>query len=205
MRNILLLLVLLGTSAANAQSVSIRPFESSLGFAPQAPRPVDAQHPLFGRILLEDVQGMPTRVGSFLMPITRASEFNAALRSTLASANMLARSPGEARARLRVTWRRFDLPFRIGLTSRASVAVRYELSRIDNGQLIYAREIVTEMRARGGAGDARARGTGRAAILANIASLTLCLERAPFEPPSDRCYARPTGRFAAPITVVTYR
>lgn len=200
---IFLMLALAGTSAASAQSVSLRPFESRLGFVPQAPRAVDSQHPLFGRILLEDVQSMPRRVGSFLLPVTTSSEFNAAVRSTLASANMLARSASDARARLRVTWRQFDLPFRIGLSSRARVAVRYELSRIDNGQMIYSREIVTEAASRGGEASARARGTGRAAILTNIASMSICLEQAPFNPPSDACLVRPSGRFSAPITVVT--
>ncbi len=200
---LLLLLALAGTGAANAQRVSLHPFESNLGFAPQRPRAVDANHPLYGRILLEEVEAMPRRIGSFLLPVTNARELNEALRGTLASSNMLAGSAAAARARLRVTWRRFDLPFRIGFSSRATVAVHYQLSRIDTGQVIYAREIVTAAESRGGEASARARGTGRAAILTNLASLVLCLERAPFEPPSDACVVRPTGSFSAPITVVT--
>lgn len=201
MRHLLFLLLLAASPATAADRVSLRPFEGRMGFEPQALQPITSQHPLYGRILLEDVQAMPDRIGSFLMRVTSSSEFNQSLRSTLASANMLARSPAEARARLRVTWRRFHLPLQIGLTTRATAAVHYELSRIDNGQIIYSREIVTQAVGRGGNGAIRGQGTGRASILSNIASITHCLEQAPFTPPSDACILRPVGRFSAPIVV----
>lgn len=152
MRHLLLFLLLAASPATATQRVSLRPFEGSMGFEPRALQPITSQHPLYGRILLEDVRAMPDRIGSFLMRVTTSSEFNQSLHSTLASANMLARSPAEARARLRVTWRRFHLPLQIGLTTRATVAVHYELSRIDNGQVIYSREIVTQAVGRGGNG-----------------------------------------------------
>lgn len=201
---ILLMLLAAASPAVAGPRVSLLPFESGLGFAPARPQALQPDHPLFERVTVEPVQNMPGRIGSFLAPVTNPDEFNAALRQTLASANMLA-GPDTARARLRVTWRQFDLPFRIGLSSRAMVSVHYELSRIDNGQVIFEREIVTQAESRGGEASARARGTGRAAVLANIASLTLCLDKAAVQwAPSD-CALRPTGRFSAPITVVTRR
>ena len=158
---------------------------------------------MFHRVIVEDVQNMPSRVGSIFTPVTDPREFNAALRSTLASANMLAQGAGDARARLRVTWRQFDLPFHIGLSSRATVAINYELSRIDNGQVVFSRVISTEAEAHGGNASTRAQGTGRAAILANIASVTLCLDKAAYgQEPAD-CAVSPVGSFSAPLA--TYR
>jgi len=205
MRIPILLMLLAGAAPASAQTrVSLLPFEGQLAFAPEAPRTLPADHPLYARVIVEPVREMPGRIGSILVPITTPNEFNAALRQTLASANMLA-GPDTARTRLRVTWRRFDLPFRISISSRATVAVHYELSRIDTGEIIFAREIVTQADARGGDGSTRARGTGRAAILANIASLTLCLDKAAVQGAPADCALRSTGRFSAPITVMIPR
>ncbi len=148
-------------SPALAQSISLDPFKTSLGFAPQRPRAVDSRHPLFGRILVEDVEEMPDRVGAFLMSVTSRREFNTTVRTALASANFLAETPEQARVRLRITWRRFDLPFRIGFSSRATAALRYDLTRIDTGQVIFSREIETGAEFRGGNAYLRARGTGR--------------------------------------------
>lgn len=191
-----------GSAVAARPIPSLNPFSGSLGFAPERPRAVAPDHPLFGRITVEGVQGMPGRIGSFLMPVTSAAEFNDALRDTLAGANMLAASPGAARFRLRVSWRRFDLPFRISVSSRAQVAVHYELSRIDNGQVIFSREIATGAQARGGNAAERARGTGRAAVATNIASAALCLDKAAILPPQQQsCLLSPVGSFSAPIAV----
>lgn len=200
-----LLLAVLGATAAPARSpVSLDPFSIALDFAPERPQPVSANHPLFRRVLVESVHGMPGRVGSFFAPVARPRDVDAALRGALAGANMLAQSPQDARARLRVTWRRFDLPFRIGFSSRAVAAVHYELSRIDNGQVIFSREIVTEAHARGGNATDRARGTGRAAIAANIASMAYCLDKAAVQGAPQDCALSPLGRFRAPIVAPVY-
>ena len=202
MRALILFILLTFAAPATAGTrVSLLPFESGLSFTPESPRAIQADHPLFRRIELEETENMPGRIGSFLTPITKPSEFNEALRSTLASANMLAETSDTARARLRVVWRQFELPFRISISSKAMVAIYYELSRLDNGQVIFSREIVTHAEARGGDGSTRARGTGRAAILANIASVTLCLQKAAFGQDPSNCALQTVGSFSAPITV----
>jgi hypothetical protein len=198
---LLLALISVAAPAEARRPVSLLPFESEISFSPDQPRVIGADHPLFRRISVENVQNMPGRIGSFLVAVTDPGEFNAALRSTLSSANLLAQTEGDARARLRVTWRQFDMPFHIGMSSRASVAINYELSRIDNGQVIFSREILTGAEFRGGNAATRAQGTGRAAVLANIASVTLCLEKAAYgQAPAD-CAVHAVGRFSAPIAV----
>ena len=204
MRAFLGFVLLCSASAAFAQRpLSLVPFEAPVDFTPARPSTVSSEHPLFRRIAVGEIEGLTGRVGSALNPVSHAREINAALRSTLAGANMLAADGQAPRARLRVVWQQFALPFRIGLSSRATVTVRYELSRIDNGQVIFARDISTEVRSRGGDGATRARTTGRAAILANMASLAYCLERAAVAPAPADCALQPVGRFSAPITVVT--
>ena len=165
---IILLVAMLGLAipAQARRPVSLLPFENDIRFSPDQPHVLGAEHPLYRRILLEEVQNMPARVGSIFTPVTGPAEYNEALRRTLASAQMLAPASGDAKARLRVTWRQFDLPFHIGFGSTATVAINYELSRIDNGQVIFSREILTRASARGGNAATRAQGTGRAAILA---------------------------------------
>jgi hypothetical protein len=202
MRIVLLMaLICVAIPAQARRPVSLLPFANEIGFSPDLPRVLGAEHPLFQRVLLEDVQQMPGRIGSIFTPVTGPEEFNSALRSTLASANMLAPTQGSARTRLRITWRQFDLPFHIGFSSTATVAIDYELSRIDNGQVIFSRQILTRASARGGNAATRAQGTGRAAILANIASATLCLEKAAVEQAPADCALNPVGSFSAPITV----
>lgn len=197
-----LLLVMAATTPAAARPrISLDPFAGTLDFTPERPRAVGSDHPLYRRVVFEGVSAMPARVGPALTPVSNAGEFNSAVRDALAGAHLLAVSPGEARVRLRVTWRRFDLPFRIGFSSRATVAVNYELSRIDNGQVIFSREIVTEAQARGGNAATRARETGRAAITTNLASATLCLDRAAVQGAPVNCALRPIGQFSAPIVV----
>lgn len=200
---VLLLVAMLGLAipAQARRPVSLLPFENDIRFSPDQPHVLGAEHPLFRRILLEDVQNMPGRVGSIFAPVTGPGEYNEALRRTLASANMLASTSGDAKARLRVSWRQFDLPFHIGIGSSATVAINYELSRIDNGQVIFSRQILTRASARGGNAATRAQGTGRAAILANIASATLCLEKAAVGQAPEDCAVNPVGSFSAPIAV----
>ena len=206
MRPIVLVVALAvaSTPVAAFSRIPLDPFAGSLGFEPERPRAVGSDHPLFGRLIVEDVQSMPSRIGSVFNPVSSEREFNAALRATFESANMLASSPDQAQARLRITWRRFDSPMHIGLTSRATVAVNYELSRIDDGQVIFSREIVTEAEFRGGNATIRVKETGRAAISANIASAALCIDKAAMQQAPQDCALRPVGSFSAPITVPVF-
>ena len=204
---LLALVVALAVAATPAAAVArtrLNPFASSLGFEPERPRVVDADHPLFGRLIVEDVQEMPSRIGSVFAPISSELEFNAELRATFESAHMLAASPGEAQARLRIIWRQLDQPYHIGLSSHATVTVNYELSRIDSGEIIFSREIVTEAAFRGGNATIRARETARAAITANIASAALCIDRTAMQQAPQDCALRPVGSFSAPITVPVF-
>ncbi|HYI63877.1 MAG TPA: hypothetical protein VEW71_03220 [Allosphingosinicella sp.] len=159
-------------------------------------RAVATDHPLFNRISVDPVAGMPRRVGSWLHPITNPAEFDAALQQTFRDTAMLA-GPGTApRARLSVTWREIDAPVRIGAGSRASVVIAYELRRIDTGATIFQREIRTASSSRGGDASERLKANARAAILANIASVTLCLQRAAVGPAPADCAINVEGRMS---------
>jgi hypothetical protein len=202
MRTPILPLLLLSAVPAAADAKPNRallPFEGRYGFGPEAPRALPADHPLYGRVILETaaagVHGQ--NAGA------KSREWDEALRSTLASGNMLARDPADARVRLTVRWRSLDVPFRIGISSRATMAALYELRRIDTGQVIFSREIVTQVQARGGNAATRAKGTGHAAVAANLASAFLCMDKAAFGHAPANCALSPTGSFPAPIAVVT--
>lgn len=205
MRTILAALLLaLAASPVQARGPTLDPYTAGIGFAPANPGVMASSHPLFHGLRIEAVQGMPDRVGSFALNVARRSDVDAALTAAFSKANMLAPTPGEARARLTIRWQSFELPFRIGLKSRAMVTIRYELRRIDTGQMVFSRTIVTEAEAKGGNAVDRARGTGRAAIAANIASAIHCLDLGSTGPLPRDCTLRPTGSFEAPIVVPTW-
>src|SRR5687768_8764895 len=115
-----LLLPLLLAAAAVAAEARLPLVPTTPGVFPVPIPAVAADHPLHGRIAIEPVAGMPSRVGTWLHPITRPAEFDAALQQTFRDTAMLA-APGVApRARLIVTWREIEAPVRIGLGARAS-------------------------------------------------------------------------------------
>lgn len=190
-------------AAAAGPAVSILPFEGNIFFGPESPKPLAPDHPLYRRVVFDVVDNMPSRVGFPLAPITKASEFNRVVRRTLDSANMLAPSDEAAKVRLRVRWGSLHTPTKIGITSTATMTASYELRRIDNGQVLFARDIVTHGKARGGDGFQRAVGTARGALVANLASAILCLDKAAFGRAPADCALSPGGSFRAPITVVT--
>jgi hypothetical protein len=176
LKHLLLPLLLLATPLAADARLPLAP--TTPGAFPVPIPAVAADHPLRNRIALEPVLGMPRKVGTWLHPITNSAEFDAALRQTLRDTAMLAEAGAPPRARLVVTWREIDAPARIGAGSRAAVLIGYELRRVDTGATIFQREIRTQSNSHGGDASERLKANARAAILANIASATLCLQRA---------------------------
>lgn len=193
-------LLLVPAAAMAKPAVSLEPFNRGLSFTPEAPRPLPPEHPLYHRVALDPLAGVPARVGPVLNTIASGREFEDALRQSLIAANFAA-SDGAPKARLTVTWLNFDAPMKISFSSSATSQLRYELRRIDNGELIFSRDIVTQTRASGGNAVDRFKGTGRAALQANIASALLCLDKAAYGTAPQDCALHPTGSFRAPIMV----
>lgn len=203
MRWLLVPLALFAASPAlAADPVPLSPYDWIGGIAPFRPAPVAAEHPLYRRVALEPVVGVPERVGATFNLVARAKEINAAIRATLDRSNLLAPDGGTPSTILKVSWVDFDLPFKISFSSSASVTVRYELRRVDTGQIIFRRDVTTTSRASGGPGDVRARSTGRAAILGNIAGAIWCLDKAAYGQAPQNCAAQAGG--SIPIQTRTY-
>jgi hypothetical protein len=201
MRILVLAAALLGAGAAAAKpAVALDPYAGGLTFS-QAPGPLAPDHPLYHRVALAPLAGMPDRVGALFNRFADPKEVSGALHDALAGAGMAADAPAAAKARLTVTWLGLEAPIKIGFSSHATARIRYALTRVDNGQTIFARDIVTEVKAKGGDGAKRLQGTARAAIAANIASAIFCLDKAAYgQAPAD-CALGVSGRFDAPIHV----
>ncbi len=153
-----------------------------LPFAPETPRPVAATHPLYHRVEVGEIADLPTTVGSNPLNFAAAkrSSIDKALRESFERMNLLAATPADARFRLTVTWLGSHTPFRIATRNTASTSLHYRLVRIDTGQLLFDRDVVTS--AKGGGLDAAMRDNGivRAAIAANFASAANCLDHAAY-------------------------
>jgi len=152
-----------------------------LPFTPETPEPVATTHPLYQRVEIGEIEGLPKTVGSSALNFIAAakrSSINAGLRESFQRMNLLAAGPGAARARLTVRWGGSTTPFRIGTHNKTAVTMHYRLARIDNGQLLFDRDVTTS--AEGGGVDASMRDNGivRAAIAANFASAANCLDHA---------------------------
>jgi hypothetical protein len=147
-------------------------------YGPGGPRSLPKEHALYRRLVIEPVQSMPERVGSFLVPIVKPAQLDQALLATFTDANMIAVE--KPSARLTVTWRSIDAPARISNSSHATVVIGYELRRIDNGATIFRRDITTRSSASGGDGAERLKANARMAIQRNIASIVACLDKAAY-------------------------
>ncbi|HEX8623692.1 MAG TPA: hypothetical protein VF782_01300 [Allosphingosinicella sp.] len=163
------------------------------------PRTVPDDHPLRGRIAVEPIAAMPKRVGSLFVSVARPAEFDTALKLALDRSGMLAGPEAAPKTRLHVTWRWLDAPAKIGNSARASVAVAYELRRIDTGHTIFQREVTSEARTTGGPdASQRVRHNARMAIQRNIAALVACLDLAAYgRAPGDCAPGRVEGRIVA--------
>jgi len=190
------------TSDALAKGFPLNPI--GLPFAPDSPKPLAPDHPLYHQIALDQVADMPSKVGSFLVPITSAKEMNEALRDTLERANMLAPPGAQAKARLVVRWAGLNAPAKISFSSEATARLSYSLIKIENGQELFRRDIATVSRSTGGDASDRLKGNARLAILTNLASAVLCLDKAAYgQAPAD-CALTPQASYHArrPATVI---
>ena len=144
------LLALAPQSALASDGVPLSPIGFS--FSPSAPAPLKPDHPLYRRIALEQVADMPGVVGGKatlgLAGAAKRSSFEKALRETMNKLNMLATTDAEAKVRLSPRWIDMDAPFKISFSSRASVTMGWSLTRIDNGQLLFKRDITTAVQGR---------------------------------------------------------
>ena len=171
-----------------------------LPFAPETPTPVASTHPLHHRVEIGEIEGLPPTVGSSALNFIAAakrSSINAALRETFERMNLLAPNATTARVRLTTSWRGSRTPFRIATHNAATATLHYRLVRIDNGQVLFDREVTTS--AEGGGVDASMRDNGiiRAAIAANFASVANCLDHAAFGTAPEDCALTP--RFSVSV------
>lgn len=190
----LTMLVALGLLSAPAiakDGTSLSPV--GLPFSPETPRALPADHPLHGSILLVGTEALPDKLG----PVRRDA-FAGAVRDSFERLGMLATDPSKARFRLTATWVGLDSPFRISIASRATVRLAWRLTRIDDGRTIFEREIATSAESRGGMAPERKRGVERVALMSNIASVALCLDKSAYgRAPSD-CALTPGFSYQAP-------
>ncbi|WP_288485362.1 hypothetical protein [uncultured Novosphingobium sp.] len=165
-----------------------------LPFEPETPEPVVVTHPLYQRIQVDEIEGLPTSVKSSALNFIAAakrSSVNKALKDSFGRMNILAPTADRARFQLHAQWVGSQTPFRIATRNAASVTMHYQLVRMDNGQVLFDRNITTS--AKGGGVDASMRDNGiiRAAIAANFASAANCLDRAAYGTAPSDCALTP--------------
>jgi hypothetical protein len=180
---------------AEAASGDIPMVAIGLPFTPETPMPLISTHPLYHRVEISEIEQLPATVKSSALNFIAAakrSSINAALRESFERMNLVAPDAASARTRLSVTWLGRETPFRISTRNSTTVTFRYRLVRIDNGELLFDREISTS--AEGGGVDAAMRDNGivRAAIAANFASAANCLDRAAFGTAPADCALTPS-------------
>lgn len=200
-------LCLTGASVpAFASDVPLSPI--GLPFKPGAPQPLAPDHPLYHHVALDPVEGMPSVVGAGatlgLSGAAKRSSFDKALRDTLAALNMLAPSVADARVTLKPRWVSMEAPFKIGFSSKATARLAWTLTRIDSGKILFQREIATSAESRGGDGTSRANGVGRVALMTNIASVALCLDKAAYGQAPGDCALNPAFTYHAPTYTIMF-
>jgi hypothetical protein len=194
---------LVSVDPAQGKAVPLQPV--GLPFAPDSPTPLSPDHPLYRQVSLDPVADMPEKVGKFLVPITSAKEMNEALRQTLDRANMLAPPGAQPKARLLVRWVGLDAPQKISFSSEATASLSYTLIRAQNGEQLFRRDITTVSRSTGGEGSDRLKGNARLAILTNLASAIVCLDKAAYQRAPSDCALQPRMTYRAPNPpVVTF-
>ncbi len=184
------------TPAAANPPFPLAPF--GLPYSPEAPVPLPADHPLYRKVAIDPIVGMPEKVGAFLAPITKRVEMDEAIRETLDKANMLAPAGTPPKFRLSVRWVSFFAPQKISFSSEASAEIAYTLTRIDSGAQIFTRIIRTAATARGGDGTARLQGNARMALTTNLASAWVCMDKAAYGNAPADCALTALARFQAP-------
>lgn len=187
MRLLLVLRLTVGLVPTAALANDIPLSVIGLPFAPEAPKPVKPDHPLYHRVTVGDVEAMP---GSIRFSIARPSTINEGLRDTLRRMNLLAPIESDARARLTTRWVSADGDSMFARGKSASVAFHYTLSRIDKGSVIFDRQIDTGAKTSGSAPGGSMQ-TLRAAVAVNFASMAYCLDKAAYGNAPNDCALTP--------------
>ena len=165
-----------------------------LPFEPKAPEPVSPAHPLFHDIAVGEIERLPPTVKSSALnwiAAAKRSSINAAMLETFRQMNLLAPSPAAARKRLVVSWNGNRTPFHIGTRNATTVTIHYRLTRVDSGEVLFDRDIVTSSRGAGADAGMHDNGILRAAIATNFASAADCLDRAAFGTAPADCALTP--------------
>jgi hypothetical protein len=187
-----LLVMIVAPTAATANDISM--VAIGLPFAPETPKPVAATHPLYHHVLIDEIEGLPSTIGSSRLNFIKAakrSSVNAALRETFQRMNLLAPDDTAAHVRLVVRWGASRTPFKIGAHNVATTTLHYRLVRIDSGQLLFDRDITTSAEGAGADASMRDNGIVRAAVAANFASAANCLDHAAFGTAPSDCALTP--------------
>lgn len=187
MRTRLIVLAALASPVAAEAAMEIPLSAVGLPFAPESPTPVSPEHPLYGRILLGEIEQLP---GMIRFSIARPTTINEGLRTTLAKMNMLARNEAEAKVRLVVQWIAIEPSSAFVAGKEASATLAYRLVRIDNGQTIFEKTIRTTVETRGSHHDGTMSGR-RSAVAVNFASAAACFDKAAFGGAPEDCALSP--------------
>lgn len=187
MRYIAIALLVLAAPTPVSAGTNIPLSAFGLPFAPEGPKPISPEHPLFHRIAFEQIENLP---GSTRFSVARPTTINNGLRDTLKHMNMLAEDQADAKARLIVTWVSIEPSSLFLARDTASATLAYQLVRMDNGATIFQRTIKTTIEASGSHLDT-SMGARRGAIAANFASVAACLDKAAFGTDPADCALRP--------------
>lgn len=159
-----------------------------LPFAPETPKPVSPDHPLYHRVAVSEIEAMP---GSVRFSTARPSTINDGLRDTLKLMNLLAPTDAEARVRLVAHWGGMAVPSKfMARTKQVTTTIGYRLTRIDSGAVLFDRQIETTVDERG-AGLDGGMGAARAATAVNFASMAACIDKAAYGRAPDNCALTP--------------
>lgn len=188
MRLLLILPAALALIGAAPMSTDIPLVAIGLPFAPQTPRPVAVDHPLYHRVSVGEIEGVTAIVRFKAAPPGRLHQ---GLRDTLARMNLLAPTPADARVRLVATWGGLDSPATLLVPGKQTTAtLRYRLERLDTQQPLLERTIATTVKGEGSALDG-GMGIARAAIAANFASISACIYNAAYGRAPQDCALQP--------------
>ncbi|WP_394657855.1 hypothetical protein [uncultured Novosphingobium sp.] len=197
----------LAPAAAIALPANVRPTTDipmvaiGLPFSPESPEPVATGHPLYKKVAVGDITDLPATIKSSSLGIIAAakrSSVNAAFRDSLSQMNLLADNAEASRFKLTARWIESKTPFRIATHNASSVTLHYQLSRLDNQQVLFTRDITTSATGAGGFGSVRDNGILRAAIASNFASVAKCLDDAAYGRAATDCALTP--RFSVSVT-----
>ncbi len=187
----------IGTTPVYAGRGDIPMVAIGLPFSPETPTPVGPTHALYRDIEIEEIHDLPPTIKSSTLNFIAAakrSSVNAALRESFSRMNLAAIGQTPGRKRLIATWVGERTPFHIGAHNASVVTIHYRLERVDNGNILFDRDITTSVNGTGGSASMRDNGVVRAAIAANFASAANCLDHAAYSAAPADCALTPGFR-----------